>query len=46
MELARGWRFACTCSRCAEEAGSGDEAEDQLKDESKVSEAVMRVEGA
>ncbi|KIK82048.1 hypothetical protein PAXRUDRAFT_14928 [Paxillus rubicundulus Ve08.2h10] len=46
MELVRGWRFACTCSRCAEEAGSGDTTEEQPKDESRVSDVVMRVEGA
>ncbi|KIJ69854.1 hypothetical protein HYDPIDRAFT_184391 [Hydnomerulius pinastri MD-312] len=48
MELARGWRFACPCSRCAEEADSeaGSETESEPKDESRVSEVVMRVEGA
>ncbi|KAF9226766.1 MAS20-domain-containing protein [Gyrodon lividus] len=46
MELVRGWRFACTCSRCAEEAGSGGETDGEPKDESRVSEVVMRVEGA
>ncbi|KIJ20440.1 hypothetical protein PAXINDRAFT_166493 [Paxillus involutus ATCC 200175] len=46
VELVRGWRFACTCSRCAEEAGSGDATEEQPKDESRVSDVVMRVEGA
>lgn len=50
MELARGWRFACPCSRCTEEAAAGEsaegESEGEPKDESRVSEVVMRVEGA
>ncbi|KAG9317313.1 hypothetical protein JVU11DRAFT_1511 [Chiua virens] len=45
MELARGWGFACTCSRCASEAGPGDEADSEPEDKSKVSEAVLRLEG-
>ncbi|KIM63614.1 hypothetical protein SCLCIDRAFT_1214007 [Scleroderma citrinum Foug A] len=43
IELARGWRFACTCERCAKEADGMDE--DPARDESKVSDAVNRVEG-
>jgi len=45
MELARGWGFACSCSRCASEAGPGDEGDSQPKDKSKVSEVVSRLEG-
>ncbi|KAH7887480.1 hypothetical protein F5I97DRAFT_2072803 [Phlebopus sp. FC_14] len=44
MELARGWRFACTCSRCAEEADPTAESEGEAKDESRWSDAVLRVE--
>ena len=44
IELARGWRFACTCERCAREADGADES--PMKDESRVSDAVNRVEGA
>ena len=41
-ELARGWRFKCECSRCAEES---DESEPEVtQDESKVEAAVERVE--
>ncbi|KAF8138309.1 hypothetical protein EV363DRAFT_1393768 [Boletus edulis] len=45
MELARGWTFACTCSRCASEAGPGDEVDSEPEDRSKVSEVVSRLEG-
>jgi len=45
MELARGWAFACTCSRCASEAGPGDEVDSEPEDKSKVSEVVSRLEG-
>ncbi|KAG6378570.1 hypothetical protein JVT61DRAFT_12835 [Boletus reticuloceps] len=45
MELARGWAFTCTCSRCASEAGPGDEVDSEPKDRSKVSEVVSRLEG-
>ncbi|KAI6152338.1 hypothetical protein BKA82DRAFT_993451 [Pisolithus tinctorius] len=44
IELVRGWRFACTCERCAQESNGIDE--ESAKDESKVSDAVKRVEGA
>jgi len=44
-ELVRGWAFACTCSRCASEAGPSDEADIEPKDKSKVSEVVSRLEG-
>jgi len=43
IELARGWRFACTCERCAKEADGMDEG--PARDESRVSDAVNRVEG-
>ncbi|KAI0068687.1 hypothetical protein BV25DRAFT_25399 [Artomyces pyxidatus] len=40
IELARGWRFACPCERCAkEDPGHGEEVQ---KDESKVEEPVRR----
>ncbi|KAF9037821.1 MAS20-domain-containing protein [Hymenopellis radicata] len=39
MELARGWRFACDCARCAREA------EGQV-DESKVEASVVQAEQA
>ncbi|KDQ64301.1 hypothetical protein JAAARDRAFT_187641 [Jaapia argillacea MUCL 33604] len=49
MELARGWRFACTCSRCAADGPSTSDSsgEEELvgKDESKVEGVVERVEG-
>jgi import receptor subunit TOM20 len=48
MELARGWRFACACSRCTSEgAEHTDGADNDLpsqKDESKVEASVTRVE--
>ena len=46
-ELARGWRFACQCDRCAREAPppSAGEKEIELKnDESKVERIVSQVE--
>jgi mitochondrial import receptor subunit TOM20 len=45
-ELARGWRFACQCDRCAREAppSSTEEKEPQLKDESKVEPIVSQVD--
>jgi mitochondrial import receptor subunit TOM20 len=45
-ELARGWRFACQCDRCAKEAppSSTGEKEPQLKDESKVEAIVSQVD--
>ncbi|KAG2156380.1 hypothetical protein DEU56DRAFT_867816 [Suillus clintonianus] len=44
MELVRGWRFACSCKRCAEE-GSGSEIEEG-GDESRVEDVVTRAEGS
>ncbi|KAI5993657.1 hypothetical protein EDD15DRAFT_2266734 [Pisolithus albus] len=43
IELVRGWRFACTCERCAQESDGSDEG--PAKDESKVSDVVKRAEG-
>ena len=46
-ELARGWRFACQCDRCASEAPlpSAEEKEIELKnDESKVERIVSQVD--
>jgi len=45
MELARGWRFACGCDKCLEEAktlnlGAAGENEEKVKDESKVEDSV------
>ena len=45
FELARGWRFACTCERCAEEAKSlsaeeKGSASEVFKDESRVEDSV------
>ncbi|KAG1806501.1 uncharacterized protein HD556DRAFT_1322289 [Suillus plorans] len=44
MELARGWRFACSCKRCAEEGLEGEIEEGG--DESRVEDVVTRVEGS
>ncbi|KAG1752464.1 uncharacterized protein EDB91DRAFT_1102768 [Suillus paluster] len=44
MELVRGWRFACSCKRCAEE-GLEDESEEG-GDESRVEDVVTRAEGS
>lgn len=47
MELARGWRFACACSKCTEEAAVNPETaihEVPQMDGSKVEESVQRVE--
>lgn len=47
MDLARGWRFACACSRCAEEAAENPASaseEAPQEDESRVEESVQRVE--
>lgn len=47
-ELARGWRFACQCGRCKEEAEGltleekGGVAAEEAKDESKVEDAAKR----
>ena len=48
FELARGWRFACTCERCKQEAEGlsleekgGAEAEKE-RDESKVENTVEK----
>ncbi|KAG6334866.1 hypothetical protein ID866_4226 [Astraeus odoratus] len=43
MEVVRGWRFPCTCERCANESDGVDEG--PANDESKVSEVVRKVEG-
>ncbi|KAI0254720.1 hypothetical protein BJV78DRAFT_1120730 [Lactifluus subvellereus] len=45
-ELARGWRFACQCDRCAREAppSSAGEKETELKDESKVEPIVSQID--
>jgi len=48
FELARGWRFACTCERCAEEGKSmtleekGGATDEQVRDESKVETSLSR----
>ncbi|CCM05579.1 uncharacterized protein FIBRA_07806 [Fibroporia radiculosa] len=45
VELARGWRFKCECSRCVSETADGHESDVGIeKDESKVEEVVTRVE--
>ena len=44
-ELARGWRFACGCKRCAEE-GIDDVNDAPQTDESKVDVAVSRMGAA
>lgn len=44
MELARGWRFACSCKRCAEDGLEGEIEEGG--DESRVEDVVTRVEGS
>jgi len=47
MELARGWRFKCECSRCKEEMGEVTAADEVLgieKDESKVEDVIQRAE--
>jgi hypothetical protein len=48
-DLARGWRFACTCARCAaegaEQASTASEDVPTQKDESKEEDVVTRVEG-
>jgi mitochondrial import receptor subunit TOM20 len=46
-ELARGWRFACQCDRCAREAPSPSAGEKEIElknDESKVEQIVSQVE--
>jgi len=50
-EIARGWRFACDCSKCIEEApkpsANGPAAEDDVKIDgpaSKMDDAVERYE--
>ncbi|KZT29328.1 MAS20-domain-containing protein [Neolentinus lepideus HHB14362 ss-1] len=48
IELACGWRFACTCTKCLAEGAQGGVADSDVpdqKDESKVEEVVQRVEG-
>ncbi|TFK43835.1 hypothetical protein BDQ12DRAFT_595860 [Crucibulum laeve] len=49
VELARGWRFACECDRCKEEAKEltleeQTAAGEEKKDESKVEETLKRFE--
>ena len=46
-ELARGWRFACQCDRCAREApppSAGDKEIELKNDESKVERIVSQIE--
>lgn len=44
-ELARGWRFACTCPRCAQEGTHGTHTQEtNTADESKVEDVVHRYE--
>lgn len=47
-ELARGWKFACGCERCGEEAKTSvegaDSELDKQKDESKEEDMVRRYE--
>ena len=46
-ELARGWRFACQCARCAREAPSPSAGEKEIElkdDESKVERIVSQVD--
>lgn len=45
MELARGWRFACSCTRCNAEDDSTDDDVPSKNDESKVEAALARLEG-
>ena len=46
IELARGWRFACGCERCAEESKSmtleDGLSEEQQKDHSRVEDVVNK----
>ncbi|KAG1782985.1 hypothetical protein EV702DRAFT_235764 [Suillus placidus] len=44
MELVRGWRFACSCKRCADEGVEGEIEEG--RDESRVEDVVTRAEGS
>jgi import receptor subunit TOM20 len=45
MELARGWRFACGCERCAEEGVDAFDVDGAPQtDESKIDAAVRRIE--
>lgn len=47
MELARGWRFACTCTLCTSEALANPtsvEGEVSQKDGSKIEVSVQHVE--
>lgn len=46
MELARGWKFACTCTRCKEEDGGDGSDGSPAKDESKLEAPVQRWESA
>ena len=44
-ELARGWRFACTCHRCLQEGPQTSSAvEKNSADESKIEDVVHRYE--
>jgi len=51
FELARGWKFACACGRCEEEAkelseeNRAAEAQVEVKDGSKVEASVAGLEG-
>ncbi|EMD40854.1 hypothetical protein CERSUDRAFT_103234 [Gelatoporia subvermispora B] len=45
IELARGWRFKCECTRCVSETTEGEEHDIGVKgDEAKVEAVVRRVE--
>lgn len=53
VELVRGWRFACGCSRCEEEGKAmtveekdAQASETEQKDESMVEASLSRYEGA
>ena len=43
-ELARGWRFACTCQRCVQEGPQVSSTQEEASDESKVEDVVHRYE--
>lgn len=46
QELARGWKFACTCDKCLTETPAAVDTENLgiTEDESKLEEVVARVE--
>jgi mitochondrial import receptor subunit TOM20 len=43
MELARGWKFACPCTKCTEEMEETDSAI-SFKDDSKLEASLKRFE--